>query len=303
MDEEAWGGLARSQEYVVSMAQLRDLGVARAEVRHHLRMRRWAMRTHNVLTTTTGPLSLDQRRWVAVLHAGPDALLGGLSALEFWGLRNWSRDDITVLVRNPLSFDPVPGVRYFRTRRPLAALASRTDLPICRVEPAVLLFAGYERNRRTAHGAVAATVQQRLTTAESLSGWVERLQPLRRARELRALLGDIAGGAQSLAEVDLRTACRDFGLVEPRAQTPRHDRAGKRRFTDCEWELPDGRVLVLEVEGAFHDDVMQSSADKARQRKLSTADRIVVSCTAYELRYDPASVIEDLVALGVPRVG
>jgi very-short-patch-repair endonuclease len=59
---------------------------------------------------------------------------------------------------------------------------------------------------------------------------------------------------------------------------------------------------VLEVDGAFHDDVMQSSADRARHRKLTALDRIVISYSAYELRHDPASVMEDLIALGVPRV-
>jgi len=134
-----------------------------------------------------------------VLHAGPDALVGGLSAAEVLGMRNWHRDVITVLVTNPLSFEPLPGVTFFRTRRPMAELvAPRIELPVCRIEPAVLMFAGYERSRRTAHGAIAATVQQRLTTA--LADWVERLRPLRRAAEFRGLVSDVAGGAQSLAE-------------------------------------------------------------------------------------------------------
>jgi very-short-patch-repair endonuclease len=62
-------------------------------------------------------------------------------------------------------------------------------------------------------------------------------------------------------------------------------------------------VLVLEVDGAFHDDVVQSSEDRARNRKLTALDRIVISCTAYELRHDPGSVMDDLIALGVPRMG
>ena len=174
-------------------------------------------------------------------------------------------------------------------------------LPTCRIEPAILLFAGYEPNRRTAHGAVAAVVQQRLTTPDLLGEWLRRMKPLRRAPEFRALLGDIRGGAHSLAEVDLRRACREFAIAPPRGQTGRRDRSGRQRWTDAEWDLPDGTVLVLEVEGAFHDDVLQSAADKARHRKLSSRSRIVVSCTAYELRHEPASVMEDLIALGVPR--
>jgi hypothetical protein len=42
------------------------------------------------------------------------------------------------------------------------------------------------------------------------------------------------------------------------------------------------------------------AADLARQRKVTTVDRIVVRCTALELRIDPASVVADLRALGVP---
>lgn len=60
---------------------------------------------------------------------------------------------------------------------------------------------------------------------------------------------------------------------------------------------------MLEVDGACHDDFLQAAADRARNRKLTSADRVVVSCSAHELRHDPASVMEDLIALGVPRTG
>jgi hypothetical protein len=254
-----------------------------------------------VFSTTTGPLSEEQRLWRAVLHAGPTALLGGLTAAGLHGMKNWSRDHITVLVNDELSFDPLDGVCFFRSRRPLAIMRSARAFPVCQLEPAVLLFAGYEPNRRTAHGAVTATVQQRLTTPDRLGAWLAHLAPLRRAPEFRALLRDISGGAHSMSEVDLRRACREFAVAAPRGQKGRLDRKGRRRWTDAEWDLPDGSVLVLEVDGAFHDDVLQAAADKSRHRKLSTRQRIVVSCSAYELRYEPGSVMEDLIALGVPR--
>ncbi|MEO5853792.1 MAG: hypothetical protein ABIQ15_14880 [Nocardioides sp.] len=238
-----------------------------------------------------------------MLHAGPDALVGGLSAAEVLGMRHWHRDAITVLVTNSLSFEPLPGVTFFRTRRPMVELvAPRIELPVCRIEPAVLMFAGYERGRRTAHGAIAATVQHQLTTAGALADWVERLRPLRRAAEFRGLLSDVAGGAPSLAEVDLRRACREHGIAPPTGQRKRRDRSGRVRYTDAEWRLADGRTLVLEVDGGFHDEVLQAAADRSRHRKLSASDRIVVACSAYELRFHPEEVMVDLIALGVPRV-
>jgi hypothetical protein len=297
-----WEQLAAVQHGMISQRQLSGLGIPRAEVRHHLLMRRWAQRTSSVFSTTTGPLSWDQRLWLAALHAGPEALIGGLTAAKLHGLRNWDRDDITVLVANPLSFEPVEGVRFFRTRRPLHLVRCRSDLPLCRLEPAILLFAGYEPHHRTAHGAIAAVVQQRLTTPDALRRWIVLLTPLRRGRQFQHLLEDLDGGAQSLAEVDVRAACRRFHLRMPKSQTRRRDRRGRLRYTDCEWRLPDGRVLVLEVDGAFHDDYLQAADDKARNRALTSPDRVVVACTAYELRYRPEDVVADLIALGVPRV-
>lgn len=298
---EDWRALAQAQQGLLSQRQLTALGVSRATVRNHLRARRWSQRSSSVFSVTTGPLSWEQQLWRAVLHAGPGALIGGLTAGKVHGMRGWDRDTVTVLVDDDLSFDELEGVRFFRTRRPLDAMRADTRLPICQVAPAVLLFAAYEPNRRTAHGAVAATVQQRLTTVPELAVWLQRFKPLKGARGFRGLLDDLGAGAQSLAEVDLRRACRRFGLAKPSSQKERRDRRGRRRYTDAEWILPDGRTLVLEVDGAFHDDVLQASDDRARNRRLTTSQRTVVSCTAYELRYEPASVVEDLVALGVPR--
>lgn len=301
MTARAWETLAASQTGLLSDRQLRGLQVTRGEIRHHLKMRRWSRRSSEVLSTTTGPLSTEQSLWLGALHAGPTAMIGGLSALTWHGLRNWNRDQITVLVANPMSFEPLPGYRFFRTRRPRDLLIAPGTLPVARVEPAALLFASVEPNLRTALGAVTASVQQRLTTPESLAEWTIRLSPLRRARSLRQLLADVGAGAQSLAEVDFRRACRAHGLALPRSQRVRRDNRGRRRFTDNEWDLPDGTVLVLEIDGAFHDGVEQATDHRRRNRRLSGAGRTVIQCSAWEVRHEPIEIIRDLVALGVPR--
>jgi hypothetical protein len=298
--EGAWEELAAAQAGMVSHRQLRELEVSRATVRAQLRARRWARRSEEVLSVTTGPLSWDQRLWLGVLHAGEGALLGGLTAAGELGLKGWTREDVTVLVSNPDSFEPVGGVTFFRTRRPLGLLQTRRSLPTCRIEPAILLFAAHEPSLRTAQGSITAVVQQRLATVDSLARWIELLPPLRRARVFRGVLADVGEGAQSLAEVDLRRACRRFGIALPHSQRSRRDRRGRRRYTDAEWLLADGRVLVLEVDGAFHDDVREASEHRARNRRLASASRIVVQCSAFELRHDPWAVLEDLIALGVP---
>lgn len=299
---EQWEERAARQHGVLSERDLRELGVSRAFVRNQVRAGRWVERTHSVHTTTTGPLSRDQLLHLAVAHAGPAALVGGLTAAGLLGLHGWDRDVVTVYVEHDLSFDPVSGIRFVRTRRSLAALRHpKNGLPVCRLEPAVLLFASTEPRLRTALGAVAAVVQQRLTTPARLGDWVRTLRPLRRAADLRALLADLDGGSQSLAEVDVVTMCRRWGLALPQRQRRRRDRSGTWRYTDAEWDLPGGRVLVLEVDGAFHLDVLSYGEDVKRHRGLTTPTRTVIRCTAFEVRHEPQGLVPDLLALGVPR--
>jgi hypothetical protein len=305
-DEETWRELAARQQGMLALPQLRSVGVSRAKMRNQLRAERWSMRSPHVLSTTTGELTEGQRMWLGVLHAGNGALVGGLSAAGVHGLCRWERSDITILVQDNWSFQPVRGLAFFRTRRPLSSLRGPApgagELPVCRLEPAVLIFAGYVRSIRTTQGAVAACVQQRLTTPDRLRDWLLQLRPLRRAGALRRTLDDLEGGAQSVAEIDIRRMCKVARLPLPDRQTPRQDRDGRLRFTDAEWRLRDGRVVALEVDGGFHANVEQYDEDMRRQRKLTTRDRFILRCGALELRHEPESVAEDLRALGVGRL-
>lgn len=241
--------------------------------------------------------------WLATLHAGGEARVAGLTAAEEHGLRNWHRDQITVLVPydNPVR-EHVPGVRFVRTRRALAGLTSTAStLPMLRLEPAVLLWSAEQHDPRTAQGVIAAAVQQHLTTPRELERWLSRLAPLRGASRLRTALADIVGGAGSVAEIDIRRVCKQCRLALPTRQVRRRDAHGRVRFTDCEWLLPDGRTLVLEIDGAFHMEAEHWEDDLARQRALTDPSRVVIRCTSRELRDDPDPLVADLRRLGVPR--
>ncbi|SDK32258.1 hypothetical protein SAMN05428985_103577 [Nocardioides sp. YR527] len=283
---------------MVTRAQLTAAGMTRWSVAHRVESGRWQLLSPTVIATTTGDLNDEQRIWHAVLHAGDGAMAGGLTAASLAGLRNWHRDQINVLV--PYSRgrpSPLTDVRFTRIRRSLRAAGSP---PRCRIEPAVLLFAAADRSERTAQGVLAAVVQQQLTSPGSLLEWLDRLAPLRRASTLRRAIEDIDGGAQSLAEMDVRRMCGSFGLAKPTRQVKRRDADGRVRYTDCEWQLPDGRTLVLEVDGGFHMEAEHWEDDLARQRALAATNRIIVRCTARELRDEPERVARDLLALGVP---
>jgi hypothetical protein len=301
MADDAWRALAARQGGLLTRAQLPGLGIDRWYARRRISSERWIERSPNVIGTTTGELTRTQLMWLGVLHAGDDAMVGDLTAAELAGLKNWDREQVTILVPHSSNLvSPCKEIVFVETRRSLAPLRrSDLDLPTCRIEPAVLHFAAYKRSFRTAQGVLAAVVQQRLTTAGALNSWVDKLRPLRWADRFRQILVEIDGGAQSVAELDVRRMCRGFGLAAPTRQTKRRDSSGRVRYTDCEWPLPDGRILVLEVDGAFHMDVEHWEDDLARQRGLTDPGRIVVRCTARELRDEPAAVARDLRNLGV----
>ncbi|GAB2459113.1 hypothetical protein GCM10027062_43710 [Nocardioides hungaricus] len=295
----AWLPAATAQSGLVTRRQLNRLGLTHDYVDTQLDAGRWREVSSTVLATTTGPLSRTQLMWAGVLHAGPRSALGGLTALERHGLERWHRDEITVLVAKSHNLEPIEGVRFVETRRPIQLLTSSKPLATWRIEPAALLWAGYEPVTRSAYGLLAACVQQRLTTPYRLDAWITRMRPLRRAKPFRRLLGELAEGTQSVAERDVITMCDTFGLPRPHRQTRRTDSAGRIRFTDAEWRLPDGRTIVLEVDGAFHMTVEHWGADIERHRQLVATGVIVVRCTAIELRERSERVARDLRALGV----
>jgi hypothetical protein len=296
--------LIARQHGMIARRQLLAIDRDRLDVRNQVAARRWVHRSPRVISTFTGELTVVQQRWMGVLHAGPRSMLGGLTAAEHLGMGRWSQDAVTVLVDDELAFERVPGIDFFRSRRSFELLArpASDGLPACRLEPAILMWAGYDAPPRAAHAILASAIQQRLSTPERMLRWIDLLRPLRRAPAFRATLRDVAGGSHSGAELDVLRMCRTFGLRPPDRQRPRLDRGGRRRWTDCEWDLPHGSTLVLEVDGSFHMEVEHWGADKKRSRRITSRSRTVVGCTAYELRHEPGEVAQDLLALGVPRV-
>jgi very-short-patch-repair endonuclease len=71
---------------------------------------------------------------------------------------------------------------------------------------------------------------------------------------------------------------------------------------DCEWRTPDGRIVVLEIDGSFHAEVTAWWQDIKREREVVLSNRTVLRCSSLELRLEPADVLDDLRRVGVPRI-
>lgn len=295
-------GLSERQLGLASHAQLRQLGWTLAQIDHEIRTGRWARRAPTVVGLSTGELTSRQCLWLGVLHAGAGAALSHISAAEESGL-TWLRDDHIVHVLTPKGdlVPPLRGFLFHQTRRPYAAwVHASMQPPRLNLEHAVLLSAERDRSVRRAIGLLAAAVQQRLSTADRLLATSVQIRKLRNGAQFRLALGDIAGGAQSFAEIDIGRLCREAGLAPPSRQRFRRDKNGRSRYLDCEWDLPDGRSIVLEIDGSFHVEVGKWWQDMKRERSVVIAKSSVLRCSTIEIRLQPEDIVDDLRKIGVP---
>ncbi len=294
--------LARRQAGVLTLAQLRARGWSRHRTHREVGAGRWIQVAPRVVALQNAPLVRAQLMWLGVLHAGADAVLTHGTASEMAGLRAPADATVHVLSAKSDEVAPLPGFRFHQTRRRYLDWVDRAadGPPRLRVQHAALLTAERDHRLRRAIGLLAAHVQQGLCTVEELLDAAVQIRKLRHGALFRLALADIAGGAQSFAEIAVGRLCADAGLQAPRRQRVRLDRDGRRRFLDCEWVLPDGGVVVLEVDGSFHMRTEHWWRDMPRERAVVVSGSRVLRCSSVELRLDPDAVVADLVAVGVP---
>lgn len=297
--------LAVRQRAVLHRDQLYALGVSRSFLSAQLRAERWTAVGQNVVLLQNAPPGRHQLMWLAVLDAGEDCALGSHTALELVGFQPFAREaaEIHLIVPRGCRTTPLTGVRVHESRRLRADGVVRTrGLPRTEVERSVLDAAAWQPYPRFACLMVAAAVQQRMTTPPRLDAAMQTIGRIRHKAYLRLAITDVATGAQSLGEIDLAKLCRRFGLVPPRRQQRRRDSSGRSRYLDAEWTLPNGEVLVLEVDGRHHLDVASWQDDIRRERSVVVSRRWVLRATGLELRLEPAAVARDLRAMGVPTL-
>jgi hypothetical protein len=196
----------------------------------------------------------------------------------------------------------LPGVRVHESRR-----FSAEDVVVAPGPPRVSNARGaidagaWQRWPRFACAMMAAVVQQDLCKPDELHTALDTCGAIRHRRHMRLALLDVTDGARSLGELDIGRICRRYGLQPPARQRLRKDPTGRTRYLDCEWDLPTGETVVLEVDGQHHMSVQHWDADIKRERKIVTGRRWVLRATTTEVRLEAAELATDLRAMGVPR--
>ncbi len=229
--------------------------------------------------------------------------LASHTALELAGFTGFAKEarEIHIVVPRGAKATRLPGVRLHESRRLRSDdVIERQGLPCTKVERSAIDAGAWQPFPRFACLMLAAVVQQGLTSAPRLSSALRGVGRVRHKAYMRLALSDIGQGAQSLGELDLAAVCRKYDLVPPDRQEIRRDSRGRPRYLDAEWRLPSGEIVVLEIDGSHHLDVGNWQADMKRERSIVTSRRWVLRATTFEIRLEPASVVADLLALGVP---
>jgi len=299
-DADSLVALARRQAGVVTRRQLRGIGVRWRRADEEIHDQRWQAWGSRVVVLHNGELSRVQRWWAAVLNAGPQAMLCGPSAAEAAGLKGWESDVTHVLVPKGVRVPRLDRVRLHESRRIQPTDRHPVRLPPQTRPPRSLVdAASWSTKPELGCAVLASGVQQRLARVTDLQGELSAAGQIAYSHILRLTLDDIEGGSHSLAEIDFVRLCRRFGLPIPERQVVRRDRQGRRRYLDAYFRLPDGTVLVVEVDGALHLRIGSWWEDMARERDIVITTGKVLRCSSVEIRLYPEQIALDLRRSGV----
>lgn len=277
---------------VAARTELRRVGIGAKDVASQIAARRWQAIGSAVVLHNAAP-NVAQKRRIATINCGPRAVLTSFTAAAEWGLRGWEREEIHVLAPAGTRRPRAPHVVLHRSgdwRR--VEIAGGRGLH--RLPQALVLAASSFRTTRPACGLLAAAVQQRLTTARELAAAVTAARRTRHRASLLAALADVAQGAQALSEIDFVRLCRRYGLPEPARQAVRVEPDGRRRYLDVEWQLPDGRVVAAEVDGALHLTPRRWYDDQLRQNEIVIGGTLVLRYPSVVVRDEPLVVVMQL---------
>jgi hypothetical protein len=287
--------IADRQAGVLTRSQLDAAGFAKTDVETAVRAQRWRALGRRVVVLQNAPLTAPQREWAAVLLPGKPAALAGLSAAASAGLCGFEPDRVHILVAHATEAGLPAWIKVHESRRFSPRDVNEVAAPPrTRVARSVLDGATWSRYPRRACAVLCAAVQQRLVTPEQLLGELADAGPVRHARLMRRVLGDIGGGAHTLAEIDLGRLAARAGLPPPHRQRMRREPSGRIRYLDAEFLLPDGTVLVVEVDGRGHMEVETWLDDSSRQNEVIIEGRPVLRFPSLTIRFDEERVIDQL---------
>lgn len=256
--------LLRDQDGVVARSQVLAAGLSPTDVARALRRGQLVKHLPGVYVDHNGPLTPQQRRQVAVLHAWPSALCleSALRAAEGPGTRDRPEPVIRVAVDRQRHLAVVPGIVAHRMSGFADRVQWNASPPRVRYDDSVLDVAAAARDDLAAVARLADAVGSRRTTAERLLARLAERPRIGRRRWIEAVLADVAAGTCSVLERGYQTeVVRPHGLPAGILQELRATATGN---VVRDVALPAQQTYV-ELDGwIFHSDPRARSRDLDR---------------------------------------
>jgi hypothetical protein len=252
MDMQAIRATLKHQANVFSRSQVLGHGGNDNDIARMQRRREWAQVHPGVYVAHTGPITLEQREWAAILYYAPAALTGR-SALRKYGVRT-GRDlepantvgPVHIAVDRGRRLEAREGVMLTRVTRFDVDRLENYSPPRIRLEHVVLEVAASAGTEAAAVAVICDAVQSRRTTPARLLSCLDDRPRLRHRALLRRVLADVANGAYSVLEHEyLHRVERAHSL--PSGARQRRVRIGRSpAYRDVEYPL---QATIVELDG------------------------------------------------------
>jgi hypothetical protein len=293
--EAAVGDLADGQHGVVTLGQLRTLGLSGSAVSKRVAKGSLYRVYRGVYSVRHRSLGYRGRWMAAVLSCGASAALSHRSGAAHIGLRPSDRAGIDVSVPRGFGTDR-PGIDLHRTGTLAPQDVHEVDGIRCTSVARTLVDLGDVLPARAVERAVEQAEILRVFDATAVDEVLGRAGPRRGAGVLRAVLGEGDGEtltANDLEELFLRI-CRDAGLPKPAANAwlVAGDRVAKADFL---WRK---ERLIAETDGReTHGTPQAFESDRERDQWLAVAGYRVVRFSHRRVTDQPRRVAATVGAL------
>lgn len=280
--------IAARQLGLVGRDQRLTSGLSRGQIGRLVSRGRWHLVTRGVLMTTPQAVTRDdwperarQRALVAALAGGPGCILIGAAPLAMHRIEGVPLQYVPEFVLSsggPLR--PRPGVRERRLSRRDDVVGHPKTLTVDGVLVAGPLWAVRQAlpglDRRRAVAVVDSALHRKMLVPTDLPHLAEALTGARHAQTLRQQIALADGRAESPLETAARLVCLGHGVPPDDLQRVVLDEDGQFvARCDLVWELGDGRLLIVEMDGGHHRVNGRARQDNARDRALTALGHVV----------------------------
>lgn len=255
---------------------------------------RWQRPLPGIVLLTNMPPTRLQLVEAALLYAGENALLTGLEACRWHGLRNLpDKYGVHLLVPADRRLHSTDHVIVERTKR-LPKPSWRDGLPLAPVARSVIDACRRLRSYDPVRALVTEAVQRGRVSPHCLGHEVET-GSRRGTAILREVLRDVVNGARSVAEIDAMHVWQLTNLPKPVWNVPLRDSSGNYIATPDAWFADV--ALAWEIDSyEFHFEREGYADTVNRNARYAGAGIMVVQTLPTRLRAEPDAVAAELIA-------